>query len=81
MALPRHSLRALFDSPYRTFQLFAVGALMFFAGLGAIYVIDRELAPGTQTELLAIGALLLLGAGFTLAVGAQLLFILQRLKK
>lgn len=77
----RERWRQLVESPYHTLQLFAVGALSFFAGLGALVFLDRSNSASMQSELLAVLSLLVLGIGFMLAIIAQVLFILQRLRR
>jgi hypothetical protein len=73
-------LRGFVDSPVRTLQLFAAGAVLFFLGLGTVFYLDHSGQQGLRGELLALGAMLLLGAGFLTSIAAQLIFIWQRLK-
>ena len=73
-------LRALVESPVRTLQVFAAGAVFFFAGLGTLYYLDYGGHSGLRSELIALLAIALLGAGFLLSIVAQLIFIWQRLR-
>ena len=77
----RERWRLLIDSPYLTLQLFAVGSLIFFCGLGALVYVDRNLSVTLDNELLALLAIAVLACGFLIVITAQVLFILQRLRR
>lgn len=62
-------------------RLFALGALLFFIGIGFIQGADKILEPSLQQESLMLLAMITCAIGFSIAMLAQCLLIIYRFKK
>lgn len=63
----------------KIFQQFRLGAMLFFAGLVAIYCVQQLVTPSLKQELLILLSLLVTGTGFCIAMIAQVRFVIGRL--
>jgi uncharacterized membrane protein YcjF (UPF0283 family) len=64
----------------KTLRLYALGALLFFIGLGVIQWADKLLEPSLQQESYALVGTVVGGLGFVIAMLAQVLLIINRFK-
>jgi hypothetical protein len=62
-------------------RLFALGALLFFIGIGFIQGADKMFEPSLQQESLMLLALITCAVGFSISILAQCLLIIYRFKK
>ncbi|NVK44287.1 MAG: hypothetical protein HWE39_23885 [Oceanospirillaceae bacterium] len=67
------------DRPRQNLNLLLTGFALFTAGAGAMVLAEHLLADGWQRELLALGGLILAGAGSILAAFGYLCLSLLRL--
>ena len=74
----RVRLRELLDDTRKALKLYALGALLFFIGLGIIQGSVRLLAPSLRQESYVLLGLIVGGSGFLIAMFAQVLLILHR---
>ena len=73
-------LKALLDDTRKTLRFYALGALLFFIGLGIIQGADKVMPPSLEQESYALLGLLIGGCGFCIAMLAQIILIIQRFK-
>jgi hypothetical protein len=62
-------------------RLFALGALIFFIGIGFIQWADKMLEPSLQQEGYMLLAMISCAVGFSISMLAQCLLIIYRFKK
>ncbi|MGK0500645.1 MAG: hypothetical protein ACJAYG_002298 [Oceanicoccus sp.] len=74
------TLNNLIDDQRKTLRLYALGALLFFIGVGFIQGADKMMEPSLQQESYALLGLIVSGSGFSIAIGAQVILIIQRFK-
>lgn len=73
-----NKLKLLVADQRKTLKVYALGALLFFIGVGFIQWADKFFEPSLQQESYALGGVLLAGTGFFIAMIAQVLMIVQR---
>lgn len=73
-------LKELIDDQRKTLRLYALGALLFFIGLGLIQWADQLMEPSLQQESYALLGTFIGGLGFFTAMLAQILLIIYRFK-
>lgn len=71
----------LIDNPRKTLRAFALGALLFFIGIGTIQFANSQVTPSFEQELYALGGLIFAGVGFSIALTCQVFLIIHRFKK
>ncbi|MEJ2442768.1 MAG: hypothetical protein P8Y42_04810 [Exilibacterium sp.] len=64
------------EKPFRQFRN---GAMFFFTGLVIVYCANQLLQPSLRQELAVLSGLLMLGAGFLLAMLAQVRLVISRI--
>ncbi len=64
----------------KVLKLFALGALLFFIGIGFIQWADKLMAPSLRQELYVLLGLGIGGLGFSISLLAQLFLIIYRFK-
>lgn len=74
-------VKSLLEDQRKILKLFALGALLFFIGLGFIQWADRLIAPSLQQEAYMLLGILISGSGFTLSMLGQCLLIVYRFRK
>ncbi|ARN74970.1 hypothetical protein [Oceanicoccus sagamiensis] len=74
----RKTLQALINNQRKTLRLYALGALLFFIGIGFIQSADKLMEPSIAQEGYALLGLLISGSGFIIALTAQLFLIIYR---
>lgn len=74
----RETLQSLIDNQRKTLRLYALGALLFFIGLGFIQSADKLMAPSLAQEGYALLGLMVGGSGFIIALTAQIFLIIHR---
>ena len=79
--LSRKKLIALIDNQRQILKIYALGALLFFIGLGIIQGADKLMPPSLEQESYALLGILVGGAGFMLAMLCQLALIMHRFRK
>lgn len=62
----------------RFIRRFRLGVSLFFVGFVVLYAIDQLMEPSIFQEALAMMALVVVAGGLSLALGAELVFIFQR---
>ncbi len=62
----------------RSFQRFRLGLALFFAGFVTLYAVENLLQPTLLQESLAVFALLVISCGLSLALWAEVMFIIYR---
>lgn len=77
----RRYLSGLVSHPRRSFTLFAIGAVLFFVGLGGIYFAERNLDSGIVTELIALVSFITLATGAMLSLVGYIGLFISRLFK
>ncbi len=70
----------LLDDQRKTLKLFALGALLFFIGLGIIQWGNKLFEPSLEQEVYVLLGTILGGMGFFTALTAQVLLIIFRFK-
>lgn len=73
-------LKIFIDDPRQVFKLFALGALLFFIGVGFIQWADKLLEPSLKQEVHALLGICIAGCGFFIAMAAQICLIVQRFR-
>lgn len=76
----RRKLTELMQDTRKIFRLYALGALLFFIGLGTIQGADHLLPPSLKQESYVLLGLVIGGMGFFIAITAQILLIVYRMK-
>lgn len=71
----------LLDDQRKILKLFALGALLFFIGLGFIQWADKLIAPSLEQEAHMLLGVIISGSGFLLSMLAQCLLIIFRFRK
>lgn len=74
-------LKALLQDTRKILRLYALGALLFFVGAGLIQGADKLFAPSLQQESYVLLGLIVGGSGFLIAIGAQILLIIERFQR
>lgn len=74
----RETLQSLIDNQRKTLRLYALGALLFFIGLGFIQSADKLMVPSIAQEGYALLGLMVGGSGFIIALTAQIFLIIHR---
>lgn len=76
----RHKLAELVQDSGRILRVYALGALLFFIGLGLIKGADQLFDPSLRQESYVLLGLLVGGSGFLIAMAAQVLLIVHRFR-
>ncbi len=76
----RERFKEILEEPRKTLRFYALGALLFFIGLGIIQGADKLFQPSLEQESYALLGLFIGGLGFLLAMLAQVLLIIQRFR-
>ena len=76
-----NAIKELLDDQRKTLKFYALGALLFFIGLGVIQWADKVLSPSIEQEAYALIGIIIGALGFTIAMLAQVLLIISRLQK
>ena len=71
-------IKELIADQRKTLRLYALGALLFFIGVGFIQGADKLMEPSLQQETYALLGIAVGGAGFITSIFAQILLILHR---
>ena len=71
-------IKELINDQRKTLKLFALGALLFFIGLGIIQWADKLMAPSLEQEAYALLGLFVGGLGFLTSITAQIFLIIHR---
>ncbi len=74
-------LKTLIDDQRKTLRLYALGALLFFIGIGFIQSADKLMDPSLEQEGYALLGLMIGGSGFAIALTAQVFLIIHRFQK
>jgi hypothetical protein len=74
------AITELLDDQRKTLKLFALGALLFFIGLGIIQFGNKTLEPSIEQEIYALLGSIIGGLGFFTALTAQVFLIIFRFK-
>ena len=74
------SFKNLVDDQRLALKIYAVGAVLFFVGLGFIIFADKSIPPSIQQEAIAFVGTAVGGIGFITAMSAQVLLIIGRFK-
>jgi hypothetical protein len=77
----RKKFEGLIDDQRKILKLYAVGALLFFIGIGLIQWADRLIEPSLQQESYALLGTIVGGSGFFTSMIAQVLLIILRFRK
>ena len=77
----RELIRELIDDQRKTLRMYALGALLFFIGVGLIQGADKLIQPSLQQESYALLGIVVGGGGFFIAMTAQVFLIIHRFKK
>ncbi len=78
---PHLKLLALIDDQRKTLRLYALGALLFFIGLGFIQWADKLIEPSIKQEGFMLLGMLVAGGGFFIAMLSQCCLIIYRFRK
>ena len=73
-------LNELIADQRKTLRLYALGALLFFIGLGIIQWAHHLMEPSLEQEVQALTGLIITGTGFSIAIIAQIFLIIDRFK-
>lgn len=76
----KKTLQEIIDEPRKTLRLFALGALLFVTGMGVIQWGNHFMSPSIEQEITVLFGLIIAGAGFFIAITAQVFLILNRFK-
>jgi hypothetical protein len=74
-------IKQLLDDQRKILKLYALGALLFFIGLGTIQWADKLMQPSLEQEGYALLGTFIGGLGFFTAMLAQVFLIIYRLRK
>lgn len=74
------NIKELINDQRKTFRLYALGALLFFIGLGLIQWADKLMEPSLQQESYALLGTFVGGLGFCTAMLAQIFLIIYRFR-
>ncbi len=74
-------IKELLEDQRKILRLYALGALLFFIGLGFIQWADKLIEPSLQQEVYTLVGMLIGGLGFLTAILAQCLLIIHRFCK
>lgn len=74
-------LRELIDDQRKTLRLYALGALLFFIGVGFIQGANSVMQPSLGQEVYALLGTLVAGTGFCIAMLAQTFLIVFRFRR
>ena len=77
----REQLKEIIDDQRKTLRLYALGALLFFIGIGFIQGADKMMEPSIQQESYALLGTAVAGSGFFIAMLAQIFLIIHRFRK
>ena len=77
----REQLKVMIDDQRKILKLYAVGALLFFIGIGFIQGADKMFEPSIQQEVYALLGTAVAGSGFFTAMLAQIMLIIYRFRK
>lgn len=77
----REKVLALVDDQRKTLRFYALGALLFFIGLGFIQWADKLIEPSIQQESYALLGTIVGACGFFIAMVAQVLMIINRFRR
>ena len=77
----RETLKQLIENQRKTLRLYALGALLFFIGIGFIQSADKLMEPSLEQEAYTLLGLLIGGSGFVIALTAQVFLIIHRFQK
>jgi len=72
------TLQAIIDDQRKTLRIYALGALLFFIGIGFIQSADKLMEPSIEQEGYALLGLMVGGSGFVIALTAQIFLIIHR---
>ncbi|MCP3909034.1 MAG: hypothetical protein GY712_13570 [Oceanicoccus sp.] len=75
------TLQALINNQPKILRLYALGALLFFIGIGFIQSADKLMDPSIEQEGYALLGLIVGGSGFVIALTAQVFLIIYRFQK
>ncbi|MFT5579769.1 MAG: tellurite resistance protein TehA-like permease [Paraglaciecola psychrophila] len=75
------AINALINDQKKTYKLFALGALLFFIGIGIIQWAYKVLPPSLEQEAYVLLGIGVAGLGFCTSILAQLALIVFRLRK
>jgi uncharacterized membrane protein YcjF (UPF0283 family) len=73
-----NGVKAILESQREILRLYALGALLFFVGLGLIQWADKLIEPSLEQETYALLGTAVGGLGFLTAMFAQVLLIVSR---
>ncbi|WP_232426045.1 hypothetical protein [Teredinibacter turnerae] len=75
----KRALLAHYSAPMQEmFKQFRSGAIFFAVGLTMVYLANTALLPSLRQELVTLAGLILAGAGFVVAMLAQIRMIISR---
>ncbi|EAW30695.1 hypothetical protein GP2143_02189 [marine gamma proteobacterium HTCC2143] len=74
-------IQELIDDQRKTLKLFALGALLFFIGLGGIQWSGYNVEPSLQQEYYVLAGGILASCGFLVSITAQILLIVHRFQR
>lgn len=74
-------IKQLIEDQRKTLKLFALGALLFFIGVGIIQWADKLMEPSLEQEAYALLGLFVGGLGFCTSITAQIFLIIHRFNK
>jgi hypothetical protein len=77
----RDQIKQLIEDQRKTLKLFALGALLFFIGIGIIQWADKLMEPSLEQEAYALLGVFVGGLGFTTSITAQIFLIIHRFNK
>jgi len=80
MPLP-NAIKELIEDQRKILKLFALGALLFFIGIGIIQWADKLMPPSMEQEIYALLGTFVGGLGFCTAIVAQIFLIIYRFQK
>lgn len=71
-------LKSLLEDQRKILKLYALGALLFFVGIGFIQSADKFMEPSVQQEGYVLLGVIVCGAGFFMSMFSQCLLIAYR---
>lgn len=77
----RAQLKALIADPRKTLKVYALGALLFFIGVGLVQWADKLIEPSVEQEGYMLLGIIVIGCGFSIAIFAQIIMIIHRFNK
>ena len=71
-------IKTLLEDTRKTLRVYALGALLFFIGIGFIQWGDKLIEPSIEQEGYVLLGIIISGSGFSISMFAQIIMIIHR---